>query len=105
MSNDVKKELASLQADYPDLNIAIVDDGSDMIVSSLMSVAFTLILGIVNFYDYPVPVLWRYQSIVDCGQFHAGFPPGDVPMYESHGLLPQHRHHEQFGDWNWYDGG
>ena len=47
MSNDVKKELASLQADYPDLNIAIVDDGSDMIVSSLMSVAFTLILGIV----------------------------------------------------------
>ena len=47
MSNDVKKELASLQADYPDLNIVIVDDGSDMIVSSLMSVAFTLILGIV----------------------------------------------------------
>ncbi len=47
MSNDVKKELVSLQADYPDLNIAIVDDGSDMIVSSLMSVAFTLILGIV----------------------------------------------------------
>ncbi|MCI9576009.1 MAG: efflux RND transporter permease subunit [Clostridiales bacterium] len=47
MSNDVKKELESLRADYPGLNIAIVDDGSDMIVSSLMSVAFTLILGIV----------------------------------------------------------
>ncbi len=47
MSSDVKKELKSLQSLYPNLNLAIISDGSDMVVSSLLSVAFTLVLGIV----------------------------------------------------------
>lgn len=47
MSGDVKKELEKLQKQYPNLNMVVVQDGSDMIRSSISSVAFTLILGIV----------------------------------------------------------
>ncbi len=47
MANDVKKELENLQKTYPDLHMVVVEDDSNMIMSSISSVAFTLILGVV----------------------------------------------------------
>ena len=47
LSNQVKKTISRLMAEDPDLNIILVDDSSDSIMESLMSVVETLIMAVV----------------------------------------------------------
>lgn len=46
LSSDVKKKIASLKDDYPDMDIKIIYDSSTSIIDSLKSVAETLVLGV-----------------------------------------------------------
>lgn len=47
LSNQVKRTVQDLQQKYPELNISIVYDASESIVSSLLSVAQTLVIAII----------------------------------------------------------
>ncbi|MDD3205183.1 MAG: efflux RND transporter permease subunit [Lachnospiraceae bacterium] len=47
LSNKVQKTITSLEEEYPDLNIKVVYDASETIISSLESIAQTLLLAIL----------------------------------------------------------